>query len=191
MRGAVVQRVERGVIAHGPIGRFRNVVLHDSYRDLDRQLGKLGNYATLMAESMAANGRRADALRLLLNPLWRLIRAYVLRRGYLDGWRGFAIAQIEANYVWEKYLRPDSRFHIEGANSVWLERGEMYVDIPPQTHTDVAFVARTAAGTEVVLDRNQPAVRRPIDGAGTDWARTYALTPDLDLENRQLIEFLR
>jgi glycosyltransferase involved in cell wall biosynthesis len=97
--------VHERVISHGPVGRLRGHVLHDSYRDLDHQLGKLGKYATLMAEAMKANGRRAGALRLVLNPLWRFVRAYVLRRGYLDGWRGFAIAQIEANYVWEKYLR--------------------------------------------------------------------------------------
>jgi hypothetical protein len=53
---------------------------------------------------------------MVLDPAWRFLRAYILRRGYLDGWRGFAVAQIEANQVWEKHLRlyiaeraPDAR----------------------------------------------------------------------------------
>jgi hypothetical protein len=46
-----------------------------------------------------------SAMRMLLNPAWRFLRAHILRQGYLDGGRGFAVAQIEANYEWEKNLR--------------------------------------------------------------------------------------
>ena len=84
---------------------MRGNILHDSYRDLDHQLGKLGRYARLMADAMRARGKRTGALRLFLEPAWRFLRAYIWKQGYLDGWRGFAVAQIEANYVWEKYLR--------------------------------------------------------------------------------------
>ena len=41
----------------------------------------------------------------MFRPVWRFLRAYLWKQGYLEGWRGFAVAQIEANYVWEKYLR--------------------------------------------------------------------------------------
>jgi hypothetical protein len=84
---------------------MRGPVLRDAYRDLDHQLDKLRGYASVMAEVIGDNGRRASVARLLFDPLWRFLRAYVLRRGYRDGWRGFAIAQIEANFVWEKHLR--------------------------------------------------------------------------------------
>ena len=47
----------------------------------------------------------AAALRpVLLNPLWRFVRGYLLRLGFLDGWRGLVFALIEANYVRRKYL---------------------------------------------------------------------------------------
>ena len=97
--------IHEKVVAFGPVKKLRHHILHDSYRDLDHQLGKLGSYARLMSEAMHAHGKNAGALRLFLNPMWRFLRAYILRQGFLDGWRGFAIAQIEANYVWEKYLR--------------------------------------------------------------------------------------
>jgi hypothetical protein len=100
--GAALQ--ER-VVPHGPVGRLAGHVLHDSYRDLDQQLDKLRRYASVMAEVIGENGRRASAARLLCEPAWRFLRAYILRGGYRDGWRGFAIAQIEANFAWEKQLR--------------------------------------------------------------------------------------
>jgi len=40
----------------------------------------------------------------LVNPQWRFVRGYLLRLGFLDGWRGLVFALIEANYVRRKYL---------------------------------------------------------------------------------------
>src|SRR5207253_1047875 len=40
----------------------------------------------------------------------------------------------------------DSMFEVTAENSVRLERGEIYVDIPPGVHSGLRFVARTAAG---------------------------------------------
>jgi ferric-dicitrate binding protein FerR (iron transport regulator) len=177
---------------------------------------------------------RADAPGVIAIRRWRsdapLAVGSQMRVGQTFEARGVALVALRDGG--NLRLRPDSRFHIEGANAVWLERGEMYVDIPPRSHTDEAFVARTAAGefrhvgtqfalaivdgttrlrvregavlwrtqtgdstvtagTEVVIDRNQHPVRRPIDVVGSDWAWTEALTPDVDIENRQLVEFLR
>ena len=43
-------------------------------------------------------------------------------------------------------VAPNSRFEVLSANSVRLEYGEMYVDIPPGAHADASFVAVTGAG---------------------------------------------
>ncbi|HEX6396812.1 MAG TPA: hypothetical protein VFZ95_05265, partial [Steroidobacteraceae bacterium] len=43
-------------------------------------------------------------------------------------------------------VAPNSRFEVLSANSVRLDGGEMYVDIPPGAHADASFVAVTGAG---------------------------------------------
>jgi ferric-dicitrate binding protein FerR (iron transport regulator) len=43
-------------------------------------------------------------------------------------------------------VAPDSKFEVLSANAVRLDRGEMYVDIPPGAHADASFVAITGAG---------------------------------------------
>jgi ferric-dicitrate binding protein FerR (iron transport regulator) len=43
-------------------------------------------------------------------------------------------------------VAPHSKFEVLSANSVRLDRGEMYVDIPPGAHADASFVAITGAG---------------------------------------------
>ena len=35
----------------------------------------------------------------------RFFSGYVLRLGFLDGWRGLVLSLVEANYVRQKYLK--------------------------------------------------------------------------------------
>src|SRR5579859_690514 len=77
---------------------------HRAYRSLGDQLRRLERYARLMAEDMHARGRRARLANLVINPFWRFVRGYVLRGGFLDGWRGLVFAWVEANYVRQKFV---------------------------------------------------------------------------------------
>jgi ferric-dicitrate binding protein FerR (iron transport regulator) len=43
-------------------------------------------------------------------------------------------------------IAPDSKFQVLSANAIRLDRGEMYVDIPPGAHAGSSFVAITNAG---------------------------------------------
>lgn len=96
--------VHERIEVRGPVGRLAGGIMHDSYRDRADQRGKLGRYARLMGDALYADGRRATWLHVLVNPAWRFLRAYVLRLGLLDGWRGFTFALLDADYVRRKYL---------------------------------------------------------------------------------------
>jgi hypothetical protein len=78
---------------------------HRAYRSLDDQLARYRRYAAMMATDMHARGRRGSLWNLVVNPAWRFLRGYVLRAGFLDGWRGFLFACMEADYVREKFAR--------------------------------------------------------------------------------------
>jgi glycosyltransferase involved in cell wall biosynthesis len=99
------REVHEHIEVDGRTDSLAATVLHDSYRDLDEQFAKLSKYARLMAESWYQEGRRASVLACLVNPSWRFLRSFVLRLGFLDGWRGYVVALAEARYVREKYLR--------------------------------------------------------------------------------------
>ena len=77
---------------------------HHAYRSYADQLRRLQRYAQLMAQDMHARGRRAHGWNLVLNPCWRFVRGYVLRAGFLDGWRGLVYAWTEAGYVRQKFI---------------------------------------------------------------------------------------
>jgi hypothetical protein len=50
------------------------------------------HYATMLAEAMAARGKRATFLQLLLRPALTFFKYYVLKGAFLDGRFGLAIA---------------------------------------------------------------------------------------------------
>ena len=78
---------------------------HRAYRSLSDQVARLERYARLMAEHLHASGRRAHVYNFIVNPFWRFVRGYVLRGGFLDGWRGLVYAYVEANYVRQKFIK--------------------------------------------------------------------------------------
>jgi glycosyltransferase involved in cell wall biosynthesis len=89
----------------GRVGTLAGDLEHLSYRSMSDQLSRLERYARMMAEHMHANGRRARMVNILVNPFWRFFRGYVLRAGFLDGWRGLVYAYVKANYVRQKFIK--------------------------------------------------------------------------------------
>ena len=89
----------------GPVQTLAGDLEHRAYRSLSDQLARLDRYARLMAEHQHASGRRAHLYNVVFNPFWRFVRGYVLRGGFLDGWRGLIYAYVEANYVRQKFIR--------------------------------------------------------------------------------------
>jgi glycosyltransferase involved in cell wall biosynthesis len=89
----------------GAVATLAGDLEHHAYRSLSDQLVRLDRYARLMAEHQQARGRRAHLWNIILNPFWRFARGYLLRLGFLDGWRGLVYAYVEANYVRQKFIR--------------------------------------------------------------------------------------
>jgi hypothetical protein len=99
------ERVENErVIAHGHIADLQGEIEHHAYRSLTDQRLRLQHYAEWSARNLHANGHRARLRRLLTDPAWRVFRGLVLQGGWLDGWRGFAIALLEADSLRQRHL---------------------------------------------------------------------------------------
>jgi len=93
------------IVAEGEVGRLDGALHHYAYRDLSHHLEKVNRYTSTMAAGMAKRGVRFGASHLLLHPPAHFLKMYVLRRGFLDGWRGFILATIGAFYTFLKYAK--------------------------------------------------------------------------------------
>ena len=89
----------------GRVGRLRCNLLHVPYRSFDEHIRTLNEYASVSAARMHEQGRRARVSHILLRPPQRFVRGFVLKRGFLLGWRGLILACLDAHSVWLKYTR--------------------------------------------------------------------------------------
>jgi glycosyltransferase involved in cell wall biosynthesis len=97
--------VHERVVRAGRVGRLRGALHHYSYRDIAHHVTKMNELASLAARQMAERGQRAGWVRLGLKPGWEFLRAYVLKRGFLDGKAGLIVAALHSHYTFLKYAR--------------------------------------------------------------------------------------
>jgi glycosyltransferase involved in cell wall biosynthesis len=89
----------------GRVGRLRGDLWHYTAVDLAHQATKSLAYADYFVRQRQAGPGRVGWYDLWLRPGWRFLRGYVLRRGFLDGWQGLAIARLAAFETFLKYAR--------------------------------------------------------------------------------------
>jgi len=93
------------VLVEGAVKHLRGDLLHDSYPTIRSYLDKIMPFADEFTDRSLAEGRRWSLAPNLLRPLWRFLRAYILRLGFLDGFPGFWIAFATAFSVFVRYSR--------------------------------------------------------------------------------------
>jgi glycosyltransferase involved in cell wall biosynthesis len=99
-QGAFAERaVHESVQVDGPTGQFGAPLVHESYRSIGDAVARLNRYSDLAAAELARTGRGGSLVDLLGRPVWRFMSMYVLRAGFLDGWRGLVLAGLHAHYV--------------------------------------------------------------------------------------------
>ncbi len=89
----------------GPVRRLRTPLEHYSYRDLADQMARIQLFSDEAARALHESGRRFRLRDLLLRPPARFVRAYFLKRGFLDGLPGLVVAVATAFHVFLKYAK--------------------------------------------------------------------------------------
>jgi len=97
--------VHESLEVDGPVGALRNPILHYSFRTLADHHATIDRFTRLSALDLARRGRGGSIFRLFIHPPATFIKSYLLRFGFLDGWRGLVIAALSAKHSYLKYRR--------------------------------------------------------------------------------------
>lgn len=73
-------------------GKIQGDILHYSYVDLQDHLKRSIDYGRIGALAMIDEGRNFQWHKLLFSPWVRLIKSFVFKQAWRDGWRGWIIA---------------------------------------------------------------------------------------------------
>ncbi|MGE4497660.1 MAG: glycosyltransferase family 2 protein [Deferribacterales bacterium] len=88
----------------GDTGRLEGELQHFSYKDIEDHMHRLIKYARLSAGEYRKKGRKMSFFKLFFSPLGAFLKKYILRLGFLDGFRGFLAAFSSLLYVFLKYV---------------------------------------------------------------------------------------
>jgi glycosyltransferase involved in cell wall biosynthesis len=98
-------RVHESVRIDGTPGVLRGQIHHYTYRSLSDYLRRLETYSTLAAQDYMQRGKTASAAKLMAHPAATFLKAYLLKRGFLDGAPGLMAAAMGAVSVYFKYAK--------------------------------------------------------------------------------------
>ena len=97
--------VHERLLPTGSSGKLNNHFLHYSYRDFSQVLKKVDVYSSAAAQQAFKQGKKGGLGEALIHGFWAFFRTYVLRRGFLDGKHGLALAISNAATSYYKYLK--------------------------------------------------------------------------------------
>ena len=93
------------LVVRGSTARLATPLEHYSYRDLADQIERIQFFSGESARVLDEAGAPPRLRDMLLRPPARFLRAYVLKRGFLDGVPGLVIAAATAFHVFLKYAK--------------------------------------------------------------------------------------
>ena len=89
----------------GQPGRLRGDLLHYTMDSFAEHEDKVERYTTLAARQMYEAGKRSWRAAMWLATPWTMFSTFVLRGGFLDGYRGWLISRMAARSVWLKFKK--------------------------------------------------------------------------------------
>ncbi len=95
----------------GKVLKCRGDLHHFSFPDMARYVSKINVFAGEYLQRQLAEGTRWSLFETLFRPAWRFFRAYILRRGFLDGFPGLWIAVSTAYQTFVRHSRLYEHLH--------------------------------------------------------------------------------
>jgi glycosyltransferase involved in cell wall biosynthesis len=99
------QWVHANMKVDGDVGTFKGRLLHYTYDSMAQYFEKFDRYTTWSARDLLARGRKATVANLTCRPLFRFLKMYLLRLGFLDGVAGAVLCGLAACSVFTKYAK--------------------------------------------------------------------------------------
>lgn len=97
--------VHEKLMVKGAVGDLKSPLLHLSFPDFEAVLDKANRYSSAGAQAMRLRGKAASLYGAIGHGLWAFFRTYVLRRGFLDGQLGLALAISNAEGTYYRYAK--------------------------------------------------------------------------------------
>ncbi len=93
------------VYVTGTVQRLRGELFHYTYTDIEDQLATINRFSSISANTHDEEGRRVNVCDLIFRSIYRFVRGYVFKLGFLDGIPGLIVAKNVAFGTFAKYAK--------------------------------------------------------------------------------------
>ena len=87
------------------LGFLKGDILHYTYYTVQEHIQQSEKFSTIAAREMMKHGKPVYFYKIILNPIAKFIRNYILHLGFLDGYYGFRICGILTLETYKKYKK--------------------------------------------------------------------------------------
>ena len=90
--------VHESVTMDGIISKLDHYMIHLAYESVDEFINKQNTYSNL-------HPKQPSLSKALIRPFWTFFNLYILKKGFMEGWHGYVIARLYAQYTFWKYVK--------------------------------------------------------------------------------------
>ena len=97
--------VHEKLVVTGRIAKLKNPIHHFTYRNIHEHLARINTFSDLGAHKLYAQKKKTRWHHLFLLPFVRFVRAYIWKRGFLDGFAGLVISVLTGYALFVRYAK--------------------------------------------------------------------------------------
>ena len=90
--------VHESVQIQGNTDKLKNHMIHLAFDTVEEFSNKQKKYAKL-------SQKNKSLVKAFISPIWTFLKIYIFRLGFVEGWCGFIIAKVYAQYTFWKYFK--------------------------------------------------------------------------------------
>lgn len=91
--------------AGSSVRHLKGNILHFSYNSIRDHISQVNYFTEILARASLIKGKRTGYVRILFSPLFKFVRDYILKLGFLDGYYGLVISIISSHATFLKYAK--------------------------------------------------------------------------------------
>jgi len=87
------------------ISRLKGNILHYSYYTIKEHYKQIEKFTDISSQALFKKGKKSSWIKIYGSPIFKFIRSYILKTGFLDGKAGFTVCRLSALAKYKKYYK--------------------------------------------------------------------------------------
>lgn len=92
-------------------------ILHYSYASVSEHVAQVNRFTDIASMAYYEKGISTGYIKIVVHPVWRFFREFIIRRGFMDGFRGLVMSSVVSFESFLKYVKLSQLYRNNGRSS--------------------------------------------------------------------------